>query len=347
MTSALIGSDQPLLAESDLQISGRARELLKDALVWDAHAGFSSTPDQDLSQLSRYIDGGVDFLSINIGYDAFPWDHTVRTVAAYRHWLLQHGDQYVVVDGIKDIDRAKAEGKLAVAFDLEGAVALGGQLSMLAVYRKLGVRQMHFVYNLNNEAGGGCQDDDQGLTDFGRSLVDEANRLGIVLDCSHVGYRSSLEVIDRSAEPVVFSHSNSKAVVDHPRNITDEQMHAVASRGGLVGVTGVGRFLGDPEARSSTFVHAVDIAVQTVGIDHVCIGLDYTWKRGAAFSKFRAFWPEEHYHGTFAYLGPHQLPEITELLLRRGYEEKDIRALFGGNYYKLARQVWGREDIAV
>lgn len=320
-------------------ISDHARRLLGEALVWDAHGGFTSKPDQDLSELSRWEKIGVNFLSVNIGFDVHPWEFTVQTVAAYRHWIAQYPDRFVLVERIDDVLVAKREGKLAIAFDLEGAVSLGKQLSMLALYHRLGVRQMHFVYNLNNEAGGGCQDDDQGLTDFGRALVDEANRLGILLDMSHVGLRSTMEIMERSNKPVVFSHSNPRALVDHPRNLTDDQMRACAATGGLVGVTGVGRFLGDPEAKSSTFVKAIDLTVERVGVDAVGIGLDFVWAPGGP-SRFPKFWPPEFYTGKFAYLGPHQLPEITEMLIRKGYTDADIAKIFGENYFRVAREAW-------
>lgn len=323
----------------DMPMKERASKLLREALVWDAHGGFTCKPDQDLSQLERWEKVGVDFLSINVGFDIHPWEYTIRVLGGYRHWLAQRPERFILVEKIDDVLRAKREGKMAIAFDLEGAVSLGGQLSMLAIYHRLGIRQMHFVYNLNNEAGGGCQDDDHGLTDFGRALVTEANRLGVLLDVSHVGFRTSMEIIERSAEPVVFSHSNPKAHTDHPRNITDEQMRACAATGGLIGVTGVGRFLGDPLASSESFVRAIDMTVERVGIDSVGIGLDYTWAPGGP-ARAPQFWPAQYYSGKFAYLGPHQLPEITELLLCKGYSEDDIKSIYGTNYLRVAGKAW-------
>ncbi len=138
------------VSRTDAELASHARDILRDSLVWDAHGGFTSKPDQDLSQLSRWADVDVDFLSVNIGFDVHPWEFTVQTVAAYRHWLAARPNQFVLVDTIDDVLRAKREKKLAIAFDLEGAISLGNQLSMLATYHRLGVRQMHFVYNLNN-----------------------------------------------------------------------------------------------------------------------------------------------------------------------------------------------------
>lgn len=325
-------------------LKAQARALLEDAFVWDAHGGFTSKTDQDLSQLSRWETAHVDFLSVNVGFDIHPWEHTISVLAAYRYWFAARPERFVLVDTFEDVLRARREGKMAIAFDLEGAVSLNGQVEMLAVYRRLGVRQAHFVYNLNNAAGGGCQDDDTGLTAFGGSLVDECNRLGILIDMSHVGAQTSFDIIERSALPVVFSHSNPKAHTDHPRNITDAQMAAVAAKGGLVGVTGVGRFLGDPDASSESFVRAIDMTVERVGVAHTAIGLDYTWAPGGP-ARAPAFWPPEFYTGKFAYLGPHQLEEITEMLLRRNFRESEIRAIYGENYLRIAQQVWASEAL--
>ncbi|HTK02170.1 MAG TPA: membrane dipeptidase [Bordetella sp.] len=324
---------------TSIEISGRARALLRDHLVWDAHGGFTPKVDQDLSQLSRWEEADVDFLSINVGFDIHPWEHTIKVLAAYRHWLAQRPERFVMVEGVDDILKARQQGKLAVAFDLEGAVSLAGQVEMLALYHRLGVRQSHFVYNLNNAAGGGCHDADIGLTDFGRELVRECNRLGILIDMSHVSFSTSMDIIALSSKPVVFSHSNPLEHTNHPRNISRAQMRAVAEQGGLVGVTGVGRFLGDREASSEAFVRAIEMTVDEIGVGNVAMGLDYTWAPGGP-ARAPAFWPSEYYTGKFAYLGPHQLPEITELLLRRNYAERDIAAIYGENYLRIATAAW-------
>jgi len=322
-------------------VSARARELLRDALVWDAHSGFWPRPDTDLEQLRHWSGGGVDFLSIDVGFDVVPWTDAVRNLAAYRSWLEQRPERFVLVERADDILRARTEGKLAIAFDLEGATVLAGQVSMVSLYYRLGVRQMLFAYNLNNAAGGGCHDEDVGLTDFGRAVLAEMNRVGMLVDLSHAGYRTSMELAERSSAPVIFSHANPKALCPHPRNIIDEQMRACVATGGIVGVNGVARFLGDPKASAPHLVRAIDYTVQRVGAAHVGIGLDYTWETGV-FARDPKFWPEQHYPAgeKFPYLGPDQLPATTEGLLRLGYKEVDIRGILGENFLRVARQVW-------
>ncbi len=130
----------------------------------------------------------------------------------------------------EDVRQAKRAGKLAVAFDLEGMNALNEDLGMVGLYYRLGVRQALFAYNLNNAAGGGCHDQDVGLTDFGRAVVQEMNRVGMLVDCSHSAYRTTMEAMEISNAPVVFSHSNPKAVWDHGRNIRDDPSSSPSRR---------------------------------------------------------------------------------------------------------------------
>src|SRR5690606_13646147 len=132
--------------------------------------------------------------------------------------------RFAVVSSVGEILQAKEDGKMSITFDLEGANCLDGRIEMIGLFHTLGVRQMLLAYNLNNQAGGGCNDDDRGLLPFGRDVVDEMNRCGMFVDVSHCGYRTSMEVFDYSRKPVIFSHSNPKSLYKHYRNITDEQI---------------------------------------------------------------------------------------------------------------------------
>ena len=132
--------------------------LFQEALVWDAHAGVFPSPEVDLNLLQEWLDYGVNYLSINVGFDVMNWQDTLATLAAYRHWMLAHPDRFVLVNDAADIDRARKESKFALSFDIEGMNALNQDINMVGVYHALGVRQMLFAYNLNNRAGGGCQD---------------------------------------------------------------------------------------------------------------------------------------------------------------------------------------------
>ena len=149
-------------------------------------------------------------------------DETLATLAAYRRWLLAHSDRFLLAEKFSDIDHAYRAGRLEISFDIEGMNALGGDINMVEVYHTLGVRQMLFAYNLNNLAAGGCHDVDIALTEFGIDILTEMNRVGMLVDASHTSYRTSMDLIERSKTPVVFSHSNPTSVWQHQRNIKDE-----------------------------------------------------------------------------------------------------------------------------
>src|SRR5690606_36645690 len=135
--------------------------------------------------------------------------------------------------------------------------AVADQPSLVSLYYELGVSWMLIAYNRNNAAGSGCQDEDRGLTDFGRMVIDEMTRVGMIVCCSHTGYRTAREVIDYSKNPVIFSHSNPRALRDHPRNIPDELMKACAARGGVVGINGIGLFLGENDNSTEAIVRHI------------------------------------------------------------------------------------------
>ena len=141
---------------------------------------------------------------------------------------------------------------------------------------------MLFAYNLNNEAGGGCHDTDVGLTSFGRAVIRAMNNIGILIDCSHTGYRTTMEAMEASSHPVVFSHSNARTLCDHERNIKDDQALACAAGGGVVGVNGIGIFLGEDDIRTPALIQHIQYYVDLLGIEHVGIGLDYFCKMGCA-----------------------------------------------------------------
>lgn len=324
-----------------------ARKLFETSLVWDTHSGFSPDPAADLANLQLWRGAGVDYLSINVGYDALPWQNAVKTIAAFRRWILAHADQYVLAASADDVRVAKAEGKMALTFDLEGTNALDGRIEMVEVYHRLGVRQMLFAYNRNNAAGGGCHDDDSGLTDFGRAIIDEMNRLGMFVDVSHCGYRTSMEAIAYSKYPVIFSHSNARALCDHERNLRDEQIVACAQRGGVIGVNGISIFLGDPAASSQRFADHVDHVIDLAGPGHAGIGLDYVFPVegedvDAVIRANPHFWPPERGYDAEEVNSAHpsQLLEVAEILLERGHSDETIRGVLGKNFLRLAATVW-------
>lgn len=327
-----------------------ALEIYRDAFVWDDHGGFTVLPGQDLGPLLEpWRAAGVDYLSINAGIDAYPPETTLKSIAWMRRALPEQAPFARLAGSLGEIDAARAEGKMAVAFDVEGMRALGGRAEAVAALYGLGVRHMNFAYNLNSEAGSGCHDEDTGLTDLGRAAIDEMNRVGMVVDCTHCGFRTTMEAMERSSAPVNFTHSNPKALHDHGRNIADEQIRACAGTGGVVGVNGINLFLGvEASAPADVARHAAYVAELT-SADHVGVCLDdaptYRDPGGADFLSVTPgaarFWPaSEGYGPSLGCLGVRRLPEVAAELAKAGFDAAELRKILGGNFRRVAESVW-------
>lgn len=324
----------------------KMNEICFDSVVWDAHAGVFPSVENNLEMLNEWHRNGVNHVSINVGFDVMEWQQTMATLASYRHWLLENPSRYILAETIGDVERAKAENKLSVAFDIEGMNALNGDINMVAVYQALGVRQMLFAYNLNNDAAGGCHDIDIGLTDFGHAIVEEMNRVGIIIDCSHASSRTTFDIMEQSIQPVVFSHSNPTKIWNHQRNITDEQIRACANTGGVIGINGMGVFLGDNDVRTETILKHVTYVAELVGLDHVGFGLDYSPALdidiGTILASRPDYWPHGNLYDTpdIKHAGPGRFSEFAEKLSQSGFSNQEIQGVFGQNFYRVASSVW-------
>jgi membrane dipeptidase len=320
--------------------------MLNSKIVWDAHSCLPLLSGIDMGVLRRHRKSGFDFVSINVGMDMNPIDQVMKTIAWFRHWLGQHPDEFVLVETMADVKAAKAAGKLAVAFDLEGSKMLLEDVAMVEIYRDLGVRQMHLVYNRNNSVGGGCHDDDTGLTAYGRDVVRAINKAGVLMDCSHNGERTSLDIMETSDKPVIFSHANARALVDHQRNITDRQIDACAATGGVIGINGIRLFLDATDDFAEPMARHIDYMVQRVGPDHVGIGLDISFDLGVddhPATEDRGFWwpASGRYSRTgVGSAGPEVLPQIEQHLRKRGYGDGDLSKIFGLNFARVADATW-------
>ena len=326
--------------------SSTARQLIDAVPVWDHHACLPLRPNDPafLPQLARHKAAGFDAITVNIGFGEQGPEEHLRMIAALRHWLMARPEEYLLLLEADDVERARSTGRLAVGFDIEGANAVGDQLSLIQLYYDLGVRWMLMAYNTSNRAGGGCQDEDGGLTNFGRAMVAEMERVGMLLCLSHTGHRTVREVLAMATQPLIFSHSNCAALHPHPRNIPDELIRACAATGGVVGINGVGIFLGKNDISSETYARHVDHVVQLVGPAHVSIALDYVFDMRELeehLEKMKGtFPPGLGYEMGARFVPPEQLEEIVVTLQGWGYSDADLTALLGGNLLRLAKQVW-------
>ncbi len=270
-----------------------------------------------------------------------PLDLALRMIDALYQQVEAHADQFVLATTARDIEQARAAGKLAAILGLEGGEPLGGDqrqmsrweqplLDRLRIFYRLGVRNIGLTWSTRNALADGVFEAQTGggLSHYGRAVVQEMNRLGIVVDVAHLAPAGVRDVLALSEAPVIASHANARALCDHPRNLTDEQLEGIARNGGVVGVTFVPSFI--VAAGQPTLDHLldhVDHIVRVAGIDHVGLGSDFD-----------------------GYGGDNQMPEIRDAadlpaitagLLARGYAEADVRKFLGENYLRVFRQVWG------
>lgn len=338
-----------MAASSTPVVSERARRVYDDAIVCDMTMPWGTlVGDRALraAMPGRLRAAGVTYVSFTLGTDDTDLPAAIRTIADERRDWQALESTCVLVGSADDIVDAKRSGKLAVGFHFQGTRPVEREVALVEPYYRLGIRHMLLAYNQKNFVADGCHElTDAGLSRFGRELIREMNRVGMMVDVAHTGYRSSMEAIEASASPVICSHGNVKAIKDHPRCYRDDQIRAIAASGGVFGLTGLGIFLGDNDASTSTFVRHVDHAVQLVGPQHVGLGLDYVFDM-PALSRLAAShadkWPKDGGYSLpdVAQLEHERLPEVADALLGLGYPEADVAAILGGNWLRVARTVW-------
>jgi len=323
---------------------------------WDAHMCLPLHPQASFAPIDQLRRLGLNYVSINIGMDMNPLNQVMAVIAGFRATIAAQPDNYVQANSVADIARAQAGGQIAIGFDLEGALPLLEQPEMVALYARLGVRQIHFAYNRNNSVADGCHDAARGLTALGRQMVAAVNDGGLLMDCSHTGRHCSLEIMAASRQPVIFSHANPLALVEHGRNITDEQIRTCATTGGVVCVSGVAKFLGTDTPQAADVARHAAYVANLVGIDHVGIGLDNSFSQpelnDTPPGDFDAsyWWPQSAGYGQ-AISGMRYAPidtwqQLPEALRAVGMREAEVAQVLGGNMLRVATQVWAASDTA-
>jgi membrane dipeptidase len=326
-------------------ISFRARTLLREAIVWDNHTCLPLRADANfLPQLERQRRSGVTVVSVNIGFADIPWTEHLRVLSFFRQWIAVRCDAYRLITTVADVRRCKEDGKLGIVFDIEGMCPVQRDPSLVQTFYELGVRWMLIAYNKGNLAGGGClEEPDTGLTDVGRTTIDEMERVGMVLCLSHCGARTAAEALDYSRHPVIFSHSNPYSDTAHPRNIADELMRTCARKGGVIGLSGLGPFVGAQTRLVDKLLRQLCYVIDLVGPEHVGLGLDYVFDRTELDEFVRAnpaLFPPGLADHAMAMVEPEEIPAIAEGLARTHLSDAQIRGILGENWLRVATQTW-------
>ncbi|MGV3723654.1 MAG: dipeptidase [Actinomycetota bacterium] len=319
---SLTGAVKPQLREREGTVAYLRGPLEQMAYAWSEQL--------DLPKMRA---GGIDAAFFAVDVTRAWKNHLAYALDALGYFdadIADHPDEILIARGAGDIVRAKAEGKLAAVMVVENSDALEASLNVLWVFHRLGVRSITLTHNPSTWAAAGNAESrcGGGLTCFGVKLVQEMGRLGMLVDVSHISERGFWDTLEAASRPVIASHSCCHALCEHPRNLTDEQLRALAQNGGVVGITFVESFLRAdwaPDQMFSTFdalLDHIDHAVNIAGIDHVGVGSDFDGGGTAIRSAL-------------------EFPRITTGLLERGYSEEAVRKILGGNHLRLLRDSIG------
>ncbi len=277
---------------------------------------------------------------------------TMANIAQWKHWLDQHSDLILQVHSVDDIRRAKTEGRVGIILGWQNTSGINNDVDNLVLFRDLGVRIMQLTYNSQNLVGSGCwESHDGGLSDFGRHVVEEMNRLGILVDLSHVGAKTSDDAIKHSKVPVAYTHC-CPMLKQHARNKTDEQLKTIGAAGGFVGFASYTPFL--PKGEESTLddcVAGMDYVINLIGEESVGIGTDWVQDQDVAFFGYLSADKGKGRSTATPHTKVPSMPKGLETLgdfrnfipamERAGWSETKIRRVLGENWLRFLGEVWG------
>lgn len=294
--------------------------------------------------LERYHHSGFHFLNIALAGDMTSVETAVRYISRQQNKIKNLGNKFIIVKKCQDILKAKQEKKLALGFWFQGSTPLANDINLIETYYTLGIRQILLTYNTRNAIGDGIlEKNDAGLSMFGYKVIEEMNRVGMLIDMSHGGIKTSLDVIEASKDPIIFSHSNAHGVNPHIRNLTDEQIKAIANKNGVIGINGAGLILGIEEPTTEKYIEHINYISNLVGsVDNIAMGLDLIYFNEMLpifFEKSGLNYPKG-YLGSMKGLQPEQIDEIIETLISSHYSDEDIKKILGENFLRVASKVW-------
>jgi membrane dipeptidase len=316
-------------------------------------------PDADFAAAHRH---GVTAYGVT-AFDPHDTFETAIERLMYWHLIARQHPNLLVATSVDEVRRARQDGRAALLLFAQGGDWIERKLHRIEAMYRLGLRVLIPAYNRSNQICDGLLDrTDAGLTRFGRRVVEECNRVGVLLDCTHVGRRATLEIVEHSTQPVIFSHSNPSRLVPNLRNIDDEQIRACTARGGIIGLVAWGPLVMRPGTTHwPTLDDYVDIVVDTAsrlgGAAQIGFATDMSlgsyprhdadpWGDAdypnIADAYGRHVTPDQRSHQR-ALDGLHDYPQVLDLadrLLQRGVAEDDVRGILGENYLRLFGEVW-------
>jgi membrane dipeptidase len=287
--------------------------------------------------------------SVGVG-GASAYEDALEFIAAWSGFVGRNTQVFTLVGKAADLDAAKAKQKIAVIMGLQNADEFREPKDVKAFYQ-LGLRCAQLTYNTQNLLGSGSTERvDGGISDYGEQIIKSMNEVGMLVDVSHSGDKTTLDAIELSPKPIAFTHSNCRALNNHPRLKTDEAIRKLAAKGGVMGITGVRMFVKDKEPTTvEDIVDHIDHVVKLVGIDHVGIGSDsdlmgYDHMPPDQYKQLKAGYKASYAFrdkiDTDGFDHPRKVYDLTAALIRRGYSDSNIQAVLGGNFRRLLGTTW-------
>jgi membrane dipeptidase len=288
------------------------------------------------------------------GHTSF--DNTFRQLGYWERELTEHPDVLVKVQSLRDFELAKQTKRLGLIYGFQDAAMLEGDLERLDLFLQFGVKVIQLTYNLRNQLGDGClEPGNAALSKFGHAAVERMNELGIVVDASHCGQRTTATAIETSSAPVAITHSGCRAVFEHPRSKRDEELRRMADKGGVIGIYMMPFLNPEGPATAEHLMQHIEYAVNLCGEDHVGIGSDNsitpTVDDAAYREMLREFAIERQRLQIAAprenellfvldLNSPRRMEMIADHLLARGHSERRVEKIIGGNWVRLFGDVW-------
>jgi membrane dipeptidase len=292
----------------------------------------------------------------NEKYDRLGPNHEaiLRKISDYYRFLNEHSDKTMLITKPGDIEEAKKGGKFGIIMGLQDAAPIGDNVSVLTALYKLEIRIIQLSYSVRNKLADGCgEKSDAGLSMLGVRAIEEMNRLGIIVDLSHVGHRSTMEAIELSRDPVLFTHANAYSIYPVARNKKDEAIEAMARKGGVIGCMGYAPAVKGVDVPTvEDYLDHIDYIAKLVGVDHVGIGIDFPWHHATPeWNEFMGQTYASAYPVSKAQIqlrgltakgldSPELFPNITKGLVARGYSDQEIEKILGGNFMRVFKAVW-------
>jgi membrane dipeptidase len=356
-TVASVRERSPLgRAGASIAWPGYENALVVDFLASPGYFNYPLDPPLDATMIRNAVESGITAVNLTVSSRSFA--PTVEEIATWMDRIERHPEAFRQLRTVDDLLAAKEAGQLGIVFGFQDTTPFEGGLDEIEIFRNLGVRVTQLTYNVRNLVGDGCLEPaNGGLSRYGYAVVERMNELGMIVDLSHCGQRTTSEGIAASSRPVAITHSGCNAVARHPRSKDDAELRAMADGGGVIGIY-LMPFLtpGRVPMRSDVLDH-IEHAIDVCGEDHVGIGSDLSttpidgsdeyWARHREFVAGRiergVAAPNEHPDILFTVedLNSHRRMElIADGLASRGHPDARIEKVIGGNWVRLFREIW-------